>query len=250
MNRFRIVFLSAFLALSGAAAGIASGAANGTLAGSVGPGFSISLRDAGGSVVTNLAPGTYDLSVDDKATEHNFHLTGPGVDVSTEIETLEQKTFSVTLQDGATYTFVCDPHSGRMRGSFTVGTASGGGDTGGGGTGGTGGGTGGTGGTPPAKPSAPVGAKLVLQTGPGFAISLKTAAGKKVTRLRPGGYTILVRDRSASHNARLKGAGAARVTTVPFVGTQTWKVVLRKGTLVFQCDPHASAMRGSVVVAP
>jgi plastocyanin len=88
----------------------------------------------------------------------------------------------------------------------------------------------------------------VLTTGPGFTITLRTTAGKKVTRLRPGAYTVLVRDRAASHNARLRGAGTSRATTVPFVGTKTWKVVLKKGTLTFVCDPHASSMRGSVVV--
>lgn len=235
---FRILVLGA--ALSAALASVAL-ASDGTLAGSVGPGFSISLKDAGGTAVTNVKPGTYDLRVTDLAEEHNFHLSGPGVDVSTEVETVETKTFTLTLQDGATYRFVCDPHAGRMNGSFTVGTVSGG----------TGGDTG-TGGTtpPPPKPSAPVGAKLALTVGPGFVISLKTLAGKKVTRLEPGAYTFLVRDRSAIHNARLKGAGAAKATTVRFVGKQTWKVVLKKGKLVFQCDPHAASMRGSVVVSP
>ena len=37
---------------------------------------------------------------------------------------------------------------------------------------------------------------------PGFTISLKTLAGRKVTRLRPGAYTLTVRDRSKNHNAR------------------------------------------------
>ena len=88
----------------------------------------------------------------------------------------------------------------------------------------------------------------MLTTGPGFTIALRTTAREEGHQARPGAYTVLVRDRSASHNARLRGAGASRATTVPFVGTQTWKVVLRKGTLTFVCDPHASSMRGSVVV--
>ena len=51
------------------------------------------------------------------------------------------------------------------------------------------------------------------------------------------------------HNARLRGAGAARTTGVGFVGDRTWRVVLRKGTLVIQCDPHRTAMRQVVRVA-
>ena len=90
-------------------AGVAG--ADGTqLSGTVGPGFTISLRDASGAAVRQLDPGTYSLTVDDKSEEHNFHLQGPGgVDVSTEVEAIGVKTFSVTLVDGK-YTFLCDPH--------------------------------------------------------------------------------------------------------------------------------------------
>ena len=35
--------------------------------------------------MTTLKPGTYTLDVDDQADSHNFHLTGPGVDVTTEV---------------------------------------------------------------------------------------------------------------------------------------------------------------------
>lgn len=219
-------------------------AAETKLRGSVGPGFTISLRDDAGNPVSSLTAGAYEIEVDDLSDEHNFHLFGPGVDVATDVAGTGSQTFKVTLQNGQ-YTFLCDPHPTRMRGAFSVGASTGGGgSTDGGGS--SGGGTT----TPPtaAKPSAPVGARLVLTTGPGFTITLRTTAGKKVTRLRPGAYTVLVRDRAASHNARLRGAGTSRATTVPFVGTKTWKVVLKKGTLTFVCDPHASSMRGSVVI--
>ena len=46
--------------------------------GSVGPGFSISLRDAEGHAVTRVEPGEFEIEVDDKSEEHNFHLSGPG----------------------------------------------------------------------------------------------------------------------------------------------------------------------------
>src|SRR5262245_32341734 len=39
----------------------------------VGPGFTISLRDASGANVTHLPVGTYEIAVNDQAIEHNFH---------------------------------------------------------------------------------------------------------------------------------------------------------------------------------
>ena len=90
-----------------------------TLQGSVGPGFVISLSTEDGQSVTTLAAGSYTIEVDDMASSHNFHLTGPGVDESTEVGEEEKQTFQVDLQPG-TYTFVCDPHSSSLNGSFEV----------------------------------------------------------------------------------------------------------------------------------
>ena len=234
MRRTLAISLASLVAL--AVAGIAIAATSPTmLFGTVGPGFSISLRDAQGNAVTRLEPGEFEIEVDDRSEEHNFHLSGPGVNVSTDIAAVGKQTFKVTLANGR-YTFVCDPHSLQMRGAFDVGAGSGSGGV--------------TTPTPPAvKPTAPVGAKLSLTVGPGFAISLKTLAGRRVTVLRPGAYTLVVRDRSKNHNARVRGATATRATGVGFVGTRTWRVVLRKGTLVIQCDPHKATMRQTVRVA-
>jgi Copper binding proteins, plastocyanin/azurin family len=90
-----------------------------TLAGSVGPGFEISLQDSGGTDVETLAAGTYTLAVDDQSDIHNFHLTGEGVDVTTDVGGTGTETFDVELAAG-TYTFVCDPHASTMTGSFEV----------------------------------------------------------------------------------------------------------------------------------
>jgi plastocyanin len=84
------------------------------LTGSVGPGFEISMAQ------TEVAPGSYTLTVDDQATDHNFHLTGPGVDVSTDVGSEGTEEFTVDLEAG-TYTFVCDPHASSMTGTLTVG---------------------------------------------------------------------------------------------------------------------------------
>jgi len=212
-----------------------AGAAETKLVGTVGPGFTIELRDAQGQPVTHLEPGAVEIEVSDRSDEHDFHLQGPGVDVTTGIDTTGDTTFAVTLGEGR-YTFVCDVHPSRMRGTFDVGNVA-------------------PPSTAPPKPlpaptpSAAVGSRLALTVGPGARISLKTSAGKPVTLLRPGAYTIVARDRSAAHNARIRGAGAAQATGVGFVGTKTWKVVLRKGTLVVQCDRHRTTMHTTVRVA-
>jgi plastocyanin len=86
----------------------------GTLSGTVGPGFDIGMS-TGGTVVA----GSYALSVEDLSSAHNFHLTGPGVDVTTSVAGEGTETFSIDLQPG-TYEFVCDPHAFSMNGSFEV----------------------------------------------------------------------------------------------------------------------------------
>jgi len=89
--------------------------------------------------------------------------------------------------------------------------------------------------------------KLVATVGPGFTITLKKA-GKKVTTLPAGAYTITVQDKSNFHNFSLSGPGIKKSTTVAFVGSKTWNVTLRKGKFAYVCMPHASSMRGSFTV--
>lgn len=89
------------------------------LKGTVGPGFDISLTTADGQPLGTLAPGTTELDVEDLATIHNFHLTGPGgVDVKTDVGGEGTSNFQVELQAG-TYTFVCDVHA-TLNGGFEV----------------------------------------------------------------------------------------------------------------------------------
>jgi plastocyanin len=92
--------------------------------------------------------------------------------------------------------------------------------------------------------------KLAGTTGPGFTITLKKGSAK-VKTLKAGKYTITVKDKSASHNFRLKGPGLNKqITSLGFVGTKTVTVTLKKGKYVYQCDPHVSlGMKGSFTVA-
>jgi hypothetical protein len=85
------------------------------LTATVGPGFDISMSGTDG-----LTAGEYTIAVSDKSSAHNFHLIGPGVDMQTEVSAEEDTSWTVELQAGE-YTFVCDPHSSTMKGSFTVG---------------------------------------------------------------------------------------------------------------------------------
>jgi plastocyanin len=88
--------------------------------------------------------------------------------------------------------------------------------------------------------------KLVASVGPSFTISLKTAAGKKVTVLKAGTYRITVKDRSSNHDFRLRGPGMNKVlSSVAAAGTKTVTVRLKTGRYTFVCQPHAPAMRGS-----
>jgi plastocyanin len=195
----------------------------------VGPGFTISLRDASGANVTHLPVGTYEIAVNDQGIEHNFHLSGPGVDMRTEVEQVGTTTWRVTFTD-AVYRFQCDPHANSMFGLFAVGTA-----------------------TlpppppppPPPSPPPPAGVKTLTATvGPGATITLKQGS-KKVSRLKAGRYRIVVRDRSHMHNFHLTGPGLNKKTAVAAHRTYTWTVRLRKGTYRYVCDPHKKLMRGS-----
>jgi plastocyanin len=78
-------------------------------------------------------------------------------------------------------------------------------------------------------------------------ISLKLA-GKPVTTLKAGAYTIVVRDTATDHDFHLTGPGVNKTTTVGGIGTQTWHVILRKGTYKFVCDPHKTIMHGVLKV--
>jgi plastocyanin len=84
--------------------------------------------------------------------------------------------------------------------------------------------------------------------GPGLTITL-TQGGKKVATLKAGTYTIKVADKSSIHNFHLTGPGLNKKTSVGATGNSTWTVKLKKGTYKYQCDPHASIMKGTFKVS-
>jgi hypothetical protein len=89
-----------------------------TLVATDGPGFTITLKE-GAKNVTTLKAGTYTFKVEDKSSIHNFHLTGPGVNVKTSVVAVKTVIWTLTLKKGI-YKYVCDPHATIMHGSFKV----------------------------------------------------------------------------------------------------------------------------------
>jgi plastocyanin len=89
------------------------------LTGEVGPGFSIEVEKAGKDLKT-IKAGTYRIKVEDKASIHNFHLFGPGLNKKTGVSFKGQTTWTIKLKPGR-YTYQCDPHaSSGMKGHFKV----------------------------------------------------------------------------------------------------------------------------------
>jgi hypothetical protein len=188
-----------------------SAARDPVLVGTVGPGPTIALTDAGGRRVTHLAAGEYTIRVDDRSAGHNFHLFGPGVDETTDVLAVGVTTWTVQLQDGQ-YTYVCDPHNGEMSGGFSVGTAP-------------------------------------IDTPPPTLLHVTVAKGRVVfpsTRVFAGSYAIAIRDTSRTDRFRLTGPGLDRQTSLRGTGTTVWSITLVPGVYRF----GSTALTGTLVVVP
>ena len=96
---------------------VRSGIATGLLEGSVGPGASISLKQAGQKAKV-LDPGKYLVVVKDNSKTLNFHLTGPGVGKKTGVAQKGTVRWTISLAPG-TYRYGSDT-KGAPRGSFRV----------------------------------------------------------------------------------------------------------------------------------
>jgi plastocyanin len=91
--------------------------------------------------------------------------------------------------------------------------------------------------------------RLVGSTGPDGAFHMTlTKGGKKVTKLKAGKYTFVVKDVAKTHDFHLTGPGVNKKTPVKGKGTWTWHLTLKKGTYRYVCDPHKTLMRGSFKV--
>jgi plastocyanin len=123
-----VIALAAAAAVVVIAAALPAQAATPSFRGTVGPSFTISMAKK------PTKAGKITLVVNDRGSSHNFHLRGPGgkeisgtdakskkavKSISTSVSGTGTRTFVLTLKKG-TYTFVCDPHSSQMKGSFKV----------------------------------------------------------------------------------------------------------------------------------
>ncbi len=191
------------------------------LTGSVTEDFTISLKDANGKAVTQLDPGVYDITVTDSADIHNFHLKGPGVDMTTNVDNATTETFhwnNLQLVDGK-YKYACDVHPS-LSGSFRVGAP------------------------PPVPP------KLNARVGPGKTISLKRG-GALVKSLVLGTYKVVVRDSSKTDNFHLIAPGVNRKTSVRGRASVTWKVTFKLGKGSYRSDAHKKKLRRAFkILAP
>ena len=219
MFRTLLIGIVAVAAVSIPAA--ATGSPNVTLTGVVGPGFSISLKNADGTGVSHLDAGTYDITVTDNSAEHNFHLSGPGVDQATDVGGMGTVTWTVTITDG-TYTFVCDAHPTQMKGSFTAGNV--------------------PPPPPPPPPAAKLSGKVTTKT-----ITLKTGSGSKVRSLTSGKFKLTVSDTSKTQNFHLKGPGVNKKTGVAARAKATWTLTLKPGKYTYRSD-KSRKLRGSFTV--
>jgi len=220
MYRTLLALTLSIAAISLPASATGTSKANVTLTGVVGPGFNISLKNADGSSVSHLDPGTYDVAVTDNAIEHNFHLSGPGVDEATVLETTDQKTWTVTFVDG-TYAYVCDAHRATMKGSFTVGTVQ-----------------------PPPPPTPPGKLSGKVTTN---AISLKKSSGARLKSVPQGTFKVTVSDSSKTQNFHLRGPGVNKMTGVKARSKVTWTLRLKQGKYTYRSD-RSRKLRGSFSV--
>jgi Copper binding proteins, plastocyanin/azurin family len=229
-----LVVVSVFAAL--VLAGSAS-ADNPTLFATVGPGFSIRVADGAGNRITSIPPGTYTVVVKDLAAAHNFHLTGPGVDMSTDVDGTGTFTWAVTFQAGS-YHYQCDPHFTIMKGDIaveagaplpapptTTTTTT-------------------TPSPPPPPPPAPAPIRRLSASVTGTTISLKTLGGARLTTIKAGRVVIGVSDVSATNNFHLVGPGVNRATPRGGKVKAVWRLTLRRGLYRYRSDANPR-LRGS-----
>jgi len=87
-------------------------AATPTYKGTVGPGFTIKMA------TKPTKAGKIKLVVSDKSSQHNFHLSGPGVNKKTGVKFKGSTSWTVTLKPGK-YTFRSDATK-KLRRTFSV----------------------------------------------------------------------------------------------------------------------------------
>jgi len=121
LRRLLLPLALAGVALVAVEAGTAATAKTTGLVGEVGPGYTIEVKLNGKDLKT-IKAGTYRIKVEDKASIHDFHLIGKGLNKKTGVAFVGDQTWRVTFKPGKV-TYQCDPHASMgMKGSFKVTT--------------------------------------------------------------------------------------------------------------------------------
>ena len=241
-----LALLVAAVAL-GLTLGRAADAAEPTLYANYSPGCTFGFVNDGGSPVTSVAPGTYQIVVATPFAFSNglascefveFDLTGPGVHLTTDLGSgdAEVEQHTVTLQPGGTYTVQDDGRPAQTRRTFTVATsgsaAAVGASTGASSSSSSSAAT--RGGTP---------SKDVVGSAVGTLDAVVARSGKvtlvngkqSVSFLRSGRYTIRVVDRSklAGFAVQTVKHTPRTLSTAPFTGSRSVTVTLAAGQWYF-----------------
>ncbi len=212
--------------------------------------------------VPTIPAGTYTVRVIDDASEHNFHLVGPGVDMATGTGDSATPTWTVTFQAGGTYRFVCDTHSDFMYGVFQAsgssagsssGGSSGGSSSGGSSSGGSSsGGSSSSGSKSGSSGSSSSSLRGTLAGTVGADGQLKLAfQGKAVSKLKSGRYKITVVDKTPVRSFVVQENKRSPITVsgASFVGTHSVIVDFKVGQWTFYTSAGKKSKSSFIVVA-
>jgi len=170
-------------------------------------GFTIMLNDPSGKRVSEIAPGTYTVVVQDRSAIHNFHLASnedATIDFRTDLEFVGEQSFTVTFRDRTRYAYACEPHWQTMNGSFFV--------------------------TSTPAPPPPTVRKLSAVVKPGGGISLSS------TSVPAGRYRLTVNDQGKRDNFHLRGRAVNKRTGLAFRGRVGWGLSLARGVYRYGSD--------------
>ena len=118
MHRFRTLVVVAALGAALAVAASAAAVVVPKLTGTVGPGFTITLK-RGTAPVKLLKAGRYSITVADKSNIHNFHLKGPGAEQGDHLGRLRgHEDGHRQAHEGHGTRSICDPHATIMKGQL------------------------------------------------------------------------------------------------------------------------------------
>ena len=242
-----------------AAAVAAAGAAGATGARAANPSLTLSINLSGGLEVVlgngtrirgagAIPPGPYLLIVnsdvpDDRDIFHVFHISGPGVEVSSDLLPCEnpREIYTITLRPSTSYVYVDSRHPELGRITLTTSAAGSSAETSSSAPGHKAGGFSGSVSNQSLVGSKAVAGTLVGDVKAAGGLTL-TRNGKPVSLLKQGRYRITVRDATAKRGFALQRDDRAPVTLTrdAYVGKRTVTMTLKPGRWTFFTPSGAS----------